>query len=168
MAFENLIQVTFTNDELERIDEALKSIEGVLRGKTINLTPAERQQYGSIAEQNKLFVNKSKELMEQYPQYVPSFLDKTEFDKDFTARNQIETRLQRLKYITEQLSDTKVLLDHDNYYNALTFYKNVKFLKTENVPGIKTIYDILFQFFSKSKKQKETPTEPIKEGEGQV
>jgi hypothetical protein len=40
-------------------------------GKTIHFTPEQRQQYGRIAEQNKLLVNKSKMYMEQYPNHVP-------------------------------------------------------------------------------------------------
>ena len=80
MAFENLISLQFTPAELLQLDAALQSIEAVLMGKTINLTPEQRQQYGSIAEQNKLFVNKAKSYMEQYPQFVPPFLDKAEYD----------------------------------------------------------------------------------------
>lgn len=150
MAFDNLISLTFSENELTTIDQAIQTIETVLQGKTINLTPDQRQQYGRIAEQNKLFVNKAKGYMEQYPQHVPGFLDKTEFDNDFSARQQIENRLQRLSSLTEQLSDTKVLLDHDNYHNAITFYRNVKFLSGENVPGTNVIYDDMKQFFSSS------------------
>ncbi|MCX8524348.1 hypothetical protein OF897_10550 [Chryseobacterium formosus] len=150
MAFDNLISLTFSENELTNIDQAIQAIEAVLQGKTINLTPDQRQQYGRIAEQNKLFVNKAKGYMEQYPQHVPGFLDKTEFDNDFSARQQIENRLQRLSSLTEQLSDTKVLLDHDNYHNAITFYRNVKFLSGENVPGTNVIYDDMKQFFSSS------------------
>ena len=91
--------------------------------------------------------------MEQYPQFVPSFLDKEEFDRDYQARQQIETRLIRLKTITEQLSDTKVLLDNDNYFNSITFYRNVKFLSGQNVPGIKTLYEQLKQFFKGGRKK---------------
>ncbi|MFK8269702.1 hypothetical protein [Capnocytophaga stomatis] len=152
MAFENLIQVSFTDEELSKLDAALQSIETVLKGKTVNLTPDERRQYGSIAEQNKLFVNKCKELMEQYPQYVPSFLDKEEYDRDFQARTQIETRLQRLENLAEQLSDTKVLLDHDNYFNSLSFYRHIRFLSKENIPGIKSIWEALSQFFKSGKR----------------
>ncbi|WP_228432444.1 hypothetical protein [Chryseobacterium cucumeris] len=83
MALDNLISLSFTAEELTKLDQSLQTIETVLSGKTINLTPEERQQYGSIAEQNKLFVNKAKIYMEQYPQYVPNFLDKVEFDKDY-------------------------------------------------------------------------------------
>lgn len=147
MALDNLISVSFTAEELTKLDQALQTIETVLSGKTINLTPEERQQYGSIAEQNKLFVNKAKIYMEQYPQYVPNFLDKVEFDKDYLGREQVEQRLQIMSSLTEQLSDTKVLLDHDNYHNAITFYRNMKFLSGENVPGTNVIYEDLKQFF---------------------
>lgn len=121
MALENLISVAFTEAELTQLDQALSSIEAVLQGKTINLTPEQRQQYGSIAEQNKLFVNKAKGYMEQYPQFVPPFLDKAEYDRDYAARQQLESRMQRLSSVTEQLSDTKILLDFDNYHNSITF-----------------------------------------------
>ena len=147
MALDNLISVSFTTEELSKLDQALQTIGTVLSGKTINLTPEERQQYGSIAEQNKLFVNKVKTYMEQQPQYVPNFLDKAEFDKDYLGREQVEQRLQRMSSLTEQLSDTKVLLDHDNYHNAITFYRNLKFLSGENVPGTNVIYEDMKQFF---------------------
>lgn len=147
MAFDNLISLTFSENDLTTIDQAIQTIESVLSGKTINLTAEQKQQYGSIAEQNKLFVNKAKGYMEQYVQHVPNFLDKVEFDRDYVARQQIESRLQRLSSVAEQLSDTKVLLDHDNYHNAITFYRNIKFLSNENVPGTNVIYDDLKQFF---------------------
>ncbi len=147
MSFENLAQVTFTEEELNRIDQALTDLEVVFNGKMSKLSSEERQQYGSIAEQNKLFVNKAKELMEQYPQYVPTFLNKEEFNRDYQARMIIESKLLRLKHLTEQLADTKILLDHDNYSNALTFYRNLKFLNGENIPGIKALYESLKQFF---------------------
>ncbi len=161
MSFENLAQVQFSEEELTRIDKALTDLEAVLSGKMLKLSAEERRQYGSIAEQNKLFVNKSKELMEQYPQYVPTFLDKAEFDRDFQARVILEGRLLRLQHLTEQLTDTKVLLDHDNYSNALTFYRNIKFLNGENIPGIKALYESLKQFFVGGRPTK-TPTKTTK------
>ena len=149
----NLISIEFSSDELRKLDAALKSIETILSGKTHNLTPAERQQFGSIAEQNKLFVNKAKEYMEQYPQHIPPFLDKEEFDKDFAARQVLESRLMRLSGLTEQLSDTKIMLDNDNYHNALTFYRNIRFLSQEDIPGTNSIAQDLSQFFKRSNKK---------------
>ncbi|SFN04803.1 hypothetical protein SAMN05421594_0631 [Chryseobacterium oleae] len=160
MALDNLISLSFSSEELATIDEALQAIQTALLRKTINLTPEQRQQYGRIAEQNKLFVNKAKSYMEQYAQHVPGFLDKAEFDKDYTAREQIEQRLQRLDSLNEQLSDTKVLLDHDNYHNAISFYRNIRFLSEENVPGTNVIYEDLKQFFVTSPQTPVTPPPP--------
>lgn len=39
MPVENLVSVSFTQEELTKIDNAIKEIEGVLEGKTLNLTP---------------------------------------------------------------------------------------------------------------------------------
>jgi len=148
MAFENLISISFTPDELDQLDQAIITIETLIGGKVINLTPDQRMQYGRIAEQNKLFVNKAKEYMELFPQLVPPFLDKTEFDRDHAARAAVETRLLKLASLTEKLTDTKVLLDHDNYHNAITFYRSMKFQAAENVAGSTTIYEGMRQFFT--------------------
>ena len=165
MAFENLIQLSFTAEELKKIDDSLAEIEKVLKGKMHNLTPEERKQYGSIAEQNKLFVNKAKLYMEQYPDYVPRYFDKAEFDKDYTAREVLESRMVRLKGITEQVEDTKKLLDFDNYQAALSFYRSIKVLSEEDLPGTTNIVQDLKQFFPRSAKAKkenpnETPEKP--------
>jgi hypothetical protein len=147
MALNNLLSVTFTEAELTQIDNALTAIETVLQGKTIHLTPEQRQTYGRIAEQNKLFVNKAKSYMEQYPQHVPAFIDKAEFDRDYVTRTQLESRFQRVSSVNEQLSDTKILLDHDNYHNSITFYRNIKYLSGENVPGTTFLHEDMQQFF---------------------
>lgn len=99
--------------------------------------------------------------MEQYPDYVPRYIDKVEFDKDYTAREVLESRMIRLKGITEQVEDTKKLLDFDNYQAALSFYRSVKILESENVPGVTTMLGDLKQFFprvAKSKAVKSNPT----------
>lgn len=148
MAIDNLISVEFTAEELKTIDDAVASIAGVLAGKSKNLTPEQRQQYGRISEQNKLVVNKARDYMGQYPQFVPPFLDKLEFEKDYQARQVVESRLLALEGIVEQLADTKILLDYDNYFSALVFYRNIRYLSGENVPGTTSIYDGMKQFFT--------------------
>ncbi len=150
MALENLISISFTEQELETLDTHLSGIQTVLSGKTVNLTPDQRQQYGRIANQNKLIVDKVKGHMEQHPDWIPRFLDKEEFDKDYTTRKQIEDRVQLLENLSQQLVDTKTLLDHDNYTNALSFYRMMRFLAGENEPGAKTVYNDMKVLFSKT------------------
>ncbi|MHA7058272.1 hypothetical protein ACWGOQ_0013700 [Aquimarina sp. M1] len=141
MALENLISVSFTEEELAQLDAHLLGIRQILNGKTVNLTPDQRRQYGRIANQNKLIVDKAKNYMEQHPDWIPRFLDKQEFDSDYAARDQVEGRAQLLENLTQQLLDTKTLLDHDNYTNALSFYRMMRFLAGENEPGAKSVYE---------------------------
>jgi len=150
MALENLISIEFTQEELTNLDAHLDGINQILNGKTVNLTPEQRRQYGSIGNQNKLIVDKAKNYMEQYPDWIPSFLDKTEFDRDYAARQQMEQRTQRLQNLTQQLLDTKTLLDHDNYTNSLSFYRMMRYLAGENEAGAKTVYEDMKVLFSKS------------------
>ena len=161
MAIDNMISVDFSDQELNKIENALNEVLQVLSGKVINLTPEERKQYGSIADKNKVFVDKCKAYMEQDPTTVPNTLDKHEFDKDYKARQQMEEPLKKLSRITEMLMDTKILLDFDNYNGSLSYYRYVKFLATQNTPGITSIYADLNQHFqSMGKRAKKAPDTP--------
>ena len=164
MAIDNLISVEFTDQELTRLGNALNEIAQVFSGKVINLTPEERKQYGSIADKNKVFVDKCKAYMEQNIDTLPKTIDKHEFDKDYKARQQMEEPLRKLLQLAEMLSDTKILLDFDNYNGSLSYYRYVKFLATQNTPGITSIYEDLSQHFQsmgkKAKKASDTPEAP--------
>ncbi|WP_074410331.1 hypothetical protein [Aquimarina megaterium] len=150
MALENLISVTFTEDELNKLTQGIATIKEVLLGKTVNLTPEQRGQYGRIANQNKLIVDKAKNYMEQHPSWIPNFLDKEEFDRDYSTRQQIETHVQLLENLSQQLVDTKTLLDYDNYSNALSFYRMMRFLAGENEPGAKSVYQDMKVLFKRN------------------
>lgn len=123
MALDNLISISFATDELVQITTALQQITTVLQGKAINLTPAERKQYGSIADRNKVLVDKCKTYMEQAPDTLPPTIDKAEFDADYATRQQLEIPLKHLNRIAEKITDTKILLDHDNYNCAIAYYR---------------------------------------------
>ena len=76
MPFTNFDSRHFATTEKTAVNNAVTAIETALATKLANLTAEERQQYGSVNEQNKLFVNKAKEFMEQYPQHIPAFLNR--------------------------------------------------------------------------------------------
>ena len=143
MALDNLISVSFTDEELTKISAAIEQINTILKGKAINLTPEDRRQYGSIADRNKLLVDKAKFYMEKAPTTVPKTIDKAEFDRDYAARGQVETPLRELTMVAEKLRDTKTLLDYDNLQTAMAYYRYVKYLASQNEPGTTTIYQDL-------------------------
>lgn len=159
-----MISVEFTEQELTKLANALNEVMQLLSGKVVNLSPDERMQYGSIADKNKVFVDKCKAYMEQDPATVPNTLNKHEFDKDYKARQQMEEPLRMVLRIAEMLSDTKILLDFDNYNGSISYYRYVKFLATQNTPGITSIYADLRQHFQsmgkKAKKASDAPEAP--------
>ncbi len=67
-------------------------------------------QYGSIADRNKVLVDKCKDYMDRNPETVPRILDKEEFDRDYAARKQMELPARSLNSIIEKLEDTKTVL----------------------------------------------------------
>lgn len=160
MALDNLIHIEFTDDEVKKINDAIAQINGVLENKAVNLSPEERRQYGSIADRNKLLVDKVKYYIEQAPETLPRTFDKTEFAADYKARTQLEAPLKALVRVMEKIRDTKTLLDHDNYNAAVNYYRYIKYLSSQNEPGTTSIYqDLKKQYRGSSKKENKTPAE---------
>ena len=71
MAIDNTISVLFSDEDIEKMNAAIAMLNEALEGKVVNLTPEERRQYGSIADRNKLLVDKAKFYMEKAPQTMP-------------------------------------------------------------------------------------------------
>ena len=150
MPLKDLIQNQLTAADENIINKALDDIQNAILLKTVNLTPDERQKYGSINEQNKLLVNKVNDVHSSHPQFDSSKVNWAEFASDFAIRSTLEKIISRLNSIAEQLDDTKILHDNDNYQQALSQYGYISYLADQNEPGITTIKEELAQFFNRS------------------
>lgn len=93
--------------------------------------------------------------MDQHPDLVPNFVNSDEFERDYRAREVIEEMIQKLDLIKHKLSDTKILLDHDNYQDTMAFYRAVRYYAAEQQQGAIPIYEELKQFFPHGKKKEE-------------
>ncbi|OED43220.1 hypothetical protein AB832_02670 [Flavobacteriaceae bacterium (ex Bugula neritina AB1)] len=151
MAIDNLISTSFTAEEVEAINQALTTIETTIHGKVINLTPEERQLYGKLGNRTENWVKKVTGYMDQKPELVPFYLNKTEFDKDVKVREEILPVLRRITSVVESLEDTSKLLSTDIYNAAIAYYRNIKLISQQNVPGTSNIYkDLADQFPGRS------------------
>jgi methyl coenzyme M reductase subunit C-like uncharacterized protein (methanogenesis marker protein 7) len=147
MINEDLIQVVFSEEEMDNANDALQDLLEVVGPKAPDLSNEERQEYGSVAEQNKLKINKARTYMQQYPGLVPSFVAMDEFERDYQAREQIGTLLIKMEDLLRKLGDTKILLDYDNYQDVLAFYRSVRYHANENNSQAILVYNDLKQFF---------------------
>ena len=149
MPLKDLIQSKFIDADFVAIESALNSIETKIVGKTINLTPKERISYGSINEKNKLVVEKVNDYRVSNPQYNSPQVDWVEFLNDHTVRKRLELILNRMQTVSEQLDDTKILHDNDNYKDSLAQYDYVTYLSNQGVGGTTAIKEDIGQFFLK-------------------
>ena len=141
-------------------------LEQTLSGKVTDLSPEDRQTYGSIGEQNKLLVNKVADYRQNQPQHSAPEVDWAEFEADYTSRKFWENLILRLATIIRQAESTKILHDYDNYQDALTDYAYSQYRAERNIPGAADKVAELKQFFNRTgtaKKEDKTLAPPPSE-----
>ena len=152
MPLTNLNSAHLTEAEVTAAQNALTELENALAIITVQLTPEDRQKYGSINEQNKLLVNKVKDFRQSNPNLSVSDVDWEEFDKDFASRNVFESLINRLNALVIKLQGAKILHDYDNYQAALDDYAYTTYLAATGADGYENKYNELKQFFGRTTK----------------
>ncbi len=150
MAFNNLENRHFSEQEITEIRALFNQMKTLLEPKLANLTPEERSQHGSINEQNKLIVNKVRDFHEGDPDLCSPDIDWTEFENDYRSRTFLEQIIAQLSKLADGMSNAKILHDSDNYKAALIDYDYSKYKHNAGVPGYKTKVKEIQQFFSRT------------------
>ena len=157
MAITNLNNTHLTAAQLTDAQDALTQLETALQVINVNLSAEDRQKYGSINEQNKLFVNKVYDFNESQPTLSSPDVDWEEFNRDFTSRTNLEAIIARLDSLSTKLKNAKILHDYDNYQAALTDYAYTNYKAGTASPGFETKLNETKQFFSKTSKTTDVP-----------
>lgn len=159
MPFNNLENRHFTTAEKTALSTLLTQVEGALVNKTANLTPEERQKYGSVNEQNKLIINKVKDFRDNQPALSSPEVDWVEFLADFEDRNFKQNIITRLQTVIDGISNSKILQDFDNYQASLTDYDYAKYKSNANAQGFSQKVAEIGQFFSATNSSSSTKSE---------
>lgn len=154
----NLISTHLSAEEVEAVNTALAALETTLSTKVSNLSGGERRKYGSISEQNKLFVNKVNDYATGQAALRSPDVDWDEFAKDFSSRTVLEGTIARLQNLLTGISNSKTLHDYDNYQAALDDYAYTSYKTGTAAPGYEAKRNELKQFFSRTKKVDEEET----------
>lgn len=163
MSLHNLSKSHLDLTEQQAVMQALTLLEQTFDGKTIDLSAEDRQKYGSIGEQNKLFVNKIADYHNSQPQHAAPEVNWTEFEADYASRKFLETIFLRVSSLARQIESTKMLHDYDNYQDSLTDYAYAKYRAERNIPGAIDKETELKQFFARtsaSSNKKDAPSAP--------
>ncbi|MCG7280366.1 S49 family peptidase [Chryseobacterium taklimakanense] len=157
MPLTNLNSAHLTAAQVTAAQNALADLENALSAVNVNLTPEDRQRYGSINEQNKLFVNKVKDYRTSNPNLSVSDVDWDEFEKDFASRRVFDSLINRLDALSTKLKGAKILHDYDNYQSALADYAYTSYRAGTGADGYETKYNEMKQFFGRSGKTTAPP-----------
>ncbi|PKQ60708.1 hypothetical protein BZG02_18475 [Labilibaculum filiforme] len=154
----NLISTHLSAEQVEAVNTALSTLETALAAKVSNLSGDERRKYGSISEQNKLFVNKVNDYAMNQTALRSPDVDWAEFAKDFNSRTVLEGTISRLQNLLTGINNAKTLHDYDNYQAALDDYAYTNYKTGTSAPGYEAKRNELKQFFSRIKKVDEKET----------
>ncbi|WP_312765313.1 hypothetical protein [Epilithonimonas sp.] len=150
MPFLNFETRHFSQEEIAAATDALQNLHTALTGKLASLTPEERQQYGSINEQNKLLVNKVNDYRNIDPQLSSPEVDWEEFSKDYKSRNFLESITNSLAELSRGLENAKILHDWDNYQASLIDYQYSVYRNDSGSTGFHTKVQEIKQFFGRT------------------
>lgn len=147
MALDNLGRKHITPAQITAIDAALDAVQTAIVAITTNLSPEERNQFGSIDEKNKLLANGVQDWAINQPTLRTPDVDWNEFRADYDDRKFADTRIDRLGTLVRMLKDFKIVHDYDNYQDSLIDYRYSKYKVETNVPGYFDKIEYLKQFF---------------------
>lgn len=150
MGLTNLNSTHLSSAKITAAQDAIAALETALAEITVNLSPEDRRRYGSINEQNKLFVNKVYDYNQSQSNLSSPEVDWDEFNKDHSSRNNMEGMISRLESLITRLNNAKTLYDYDNYQSALVDYSYTTYKAGTASSGFENKYKDLKQFFVKN------------------
>lgn len=154
MGVNNLNNNHLGDEQIKAINDALAQLETAMQSLNINLTPEDRNKYGRVNEQNKLFINKVNDYATQQESLRTPDVDWAEFAKDFKSRSVLENIISRLNNLATRATNSKTLHDFDNYQDALSDYAYTQYRAGSKAVGFEEKYGDLKQFFARTKKSK--------------
>lgn len=158
MSINNLNNVHLTDQQVAAVNKSLNDLENAIKVLYVNLTAEDRVKYGSVNEQNKLFINKVNDFATAQPDLRSPDVDWAEFGKDFKTRALCETILNRLDNMMIGIINRKILGDYDNFQDALTDYSFTNYKAGTKAINYEDKQRELKQFFAKTRR-KATPKE---------
>jgi hypothetical protein len=133
---------------LSQAKTLLDQVNALLSPYMVALTIADRQTLPKMGEKTLAFVTKAQEFATQYPNFLPTFVNKADFDIDVADATNLVGLKSQIDQVASLVDDTVMVAGSEAYIAALAFYNNVKLAAKQNVPGAKVINDDLASRFA--------------------
>jgi len=138
MSQQNLVTTHLTAEQWAAADQAIATLEQVLGGMVVALTPDARQRVVKMGDASEAFCRKALDVMAENTGMLPRDLDVEEMRRDLAAHDALNTRLVRLQRVMEKAHDTEMALGSDVMVTALEGYAFLKIAgKGEGLHGLR-------------------------------
>lgn len=152
---DNRISFNLTDEEKTELGGAVNTLVNILEPKLKTLLPEERRELPKMGDKTVAFVEKALEFGQEYPQYMPAFIEVPEALIDFEAVKTMRNYFTQLERITNQLDDSMVLAGSEAYGSALSIYKVMKNAAAMGQPGAEEAVQELANRFPRGKRRTE-------------
>ncbi len=159
MNTDNLISFDITQEDLDAVWAAIRTIEEKLSPKLITLLKQDRLRAVKMSNKSVGFVKQSFEFIKQNPDLKPQYIDEGEMEIDIKAVETLSSLLNPIEKIRSALDDSIMLSGGEAFTAALAFYQYIKGATKMNVPGAKVICEELKKQFTKKSAVKEDEEE---------
>jgi hypothetical protein len=149
----NEIAVTFSEEEITEINQAITTLDTILLPRLVNLNAKERQSLPKMGDGSVSFVQKCVIHMDQNPDLIPKYISVSDMKIDLKAVEILLKFQFSLMKSADMLDDSILLSGSEALVSALAFYNYIQGAAKANVPGADVIYkDLRVQFKNKGKK----------------
>lgn len=152
---DNRISFNLTDEEKTELGGAVNTLVNILEPKLKTLLPEERRELPKMGDKTVAFVEKALEFGQEYPQYMPAFIEVPEALIDFEAVKTMRNYFTQLERITNQLDDSMLLAGSEAYGSALSIYKVMKNAAAMGQPGAEEAVQELANRFPRGKRRTE-------------
>lgn len=159
MANENKFQIIIPEEEVRKVQEALKNIENILKPYLAVLTPEERSAIPKMGNKTSPFVEKIVEYTESSPEFTPMYMNVGNLKNSFETVNKLTLLLRPIEQLEKAITDTIMLSGSEAYKNALIYYNSVKEANKNSIANAEIIFEDLKVRFEKTKVKKGNNTE---------
>jgi hypothetical protein len=149
----NSFKVNIPNQQIQDVQKALDNAITILKPLSVSLTPEEKRKMHLLGTTYFKLVEKAHSLSETYPQFIPSFEDKSEYDANFEAVHRLMEVEHKAKELIRMLSGTQTAAGREALRVSLEVYHSAETAMRKDIPGSRLVYEELRPLIPQNKKK---------------
>jgi hypothetical protein len=154
----NRISEILAPEVLQTAAADIESLQSGLGKQLVSLGTTDRRSLPHLSDTNEAFLLKALAYARSNPEFLPSYIDVDEFQKDVDVVMNLRPLRRSLRQFLQMMDDTSDLAGSEALMVALLFYAAVKAAAKAGVANAVTIAaDMGTQFAAQSRPRKTTP-----------